>query len=193
MSIDILPLTGEPLGLDLINTRARSGTEGIDHLATPEGLRAWVTLEAERLGEFGGDALANVTPADLAAIHAVRECASQLVDHARHGRTPPEPSLRELNQALAAAPVHLELRWTGSSMAVQRMRTGAVVADLAARLAEAVASVLTDPAVGTIRKCEAEDCTMLFLPASSRRRWCAATRCGNRMRVARYYQRHKDS
>lgn len=193
MSIDILPLTGEPLGLDLINTRARSGTEGIDHLATPEGLRAWVALEAERLGEFGGDALASVTPADLAAIHAVRECASQLVDHARHGRTPPEPSLRELNQALAAAPVHLELRWTGSSMAAQRMRTGSVVADLAARLAEAVASVLTDPAVGTIRKCEAEDCTMLFLPASNRRRWCAATRCGNRMRVARYYQRHKDS
>ncbi|MCX8572583.1 MULTISPECIES: ABATE domain-containing protein [Hyphomicrobiales] len=193
MSIDILPLTGEPLGLDLVNTRARSGTEGIDHLATPDGLRAWVALQAERLEEYGGDALIAVSQGDLAAIHAVRECASQLVDHARHGRTPPEPSLRELNQALAAAPVHLELRWTGSSLAVQRMRTGSVVADLAARLAEAVASVLTDPAVGTIRKCEAEDCTKLFLPASSRRRWCAATRCGNRMRVARYYQRHKDS
>ena len=193
MSADILPLTGEPLGLDLVNTRAQSGTESIDHLATPEGLRAWVALEAERLGEFGGDALATVSQADLTAIHAVRECASQLFDHVRHDRTPPEPSLRELNRALAAAPVHLELRWTGSSMASQRMRTGSVIADLAARLAEAVADVLTDPAVGTIRKCEAEDCTMLFLPASSRRRWCAANRCGNRMRVARYYQRHKDS
>ncbi|NGN66182.1 hypothetical protein G5C51_20070, partial [Streptomyces sp. A7024] len=24
-----------------------------------------------------------------------------------------------------------------------------------------------------------------------RRRWCSATRCGNRARVARYYERHK--
>lgn len=193
MNSEIPPLTGELLGLDLINTRARSGTDSIDHLATAEGLRAWVALQAERLGDFGGDALAKVSQAELAVIHALRECASQLLANVRHGKAPSAASLRELNRTLSAAPVHLELRWTGSSMAAEPRRTGSVVADLAAHLAEAVALVLTDPGVGTIRKCEAEDCTMLFLPASSRRRWCAAARCGNRMRVARYYQRHKDS
>ncbi|MBB6466996.1 putative RNA-binding Zn ribbon-like protein [Aminobacter lissarensis] len=193
MNADIIPLTGELLGLDLINTRARSGADSIDHLATPDRLRAWVALEVERLGEFGGDALAKVTQADLAPIRSLRECASQLVDQVRHGKTPSHTSLRELNQTLSAAPVHLELRWGGSSMAAEPRRTGAVIADLAAHLAEAVAHMLTDPGVRSIRKCEAEDCTMLFLPASNRRRWCAAARCGNRMRVARYYQRHKDS
>lgn len=192
MSADMPPLTGELLGLDLINTRARSGADAIDHLATPDGLRAWVALEAERLAGFGGDALAKLSQGDLAAIHAVRDCASRLVDDIRHGKAPSDASLRQLNQTLSAAPVHLELRWSGSSMMAQPRRTGSVIADLAAHLAEAVAHVLTDPGVGTIRKCEAEDCTMLFLPASSRRRWCAAARCGNRMRVARYYQRHKD-
>ncbi|MFD0515426.1 CGNR zinc finger domain-containing protein [Streptomyces aureus] len=34
---------------------------------------------------------------------------------------------------------------------------------------------------------------LLFLPAHPRRRWCSAARCGNRARVARYYQRHKSS
>lgn len=193
MNADITPLTGELLGLDLINTRARSGAESIDHLATPDGLRAWVALQGERLGEFGGDALVKVSQDDLAVIRSVRECASQLVDHVRHGKAPSDASLRELNRTLSAAPVHLELRWAGSSMAAEPKRTGSVIADLAACLAEAVAHVLTDPDVRTIRKCEADDCTMLFLPASSRRRWCAAARCGNRMRVARYYQRHKDS
>ncbi|CAN7273206.1 CGNR zinc finger domain-containing protein [Aminobacter sp. LjRoot7] len=193
MSTDIPPLTGELLGLDLINTRARSGTDSIDRLSTPDGLRMWVALQGERLKEFGGDVLATVSQADLAAIRSVRECASQLVDHVRHGRAPSDANLRELNRTLSAAPVHLELRWVGSSMAAEARRTGSVIADLAAHLAEAVALVLTDPGVSTIRKCEAEDCTMLFLPASSRRRWCAAARCGNRMRVARYYQRHKDS
>ncbi|GAA2507323.1 hypothetical protein GCM10023100_41830 [Actinocorallia cavernae] len=28
------------------------------------------------------------------------------------------------------------------------------------------------------------------LPAHPRRRWCSPARCGNRARVARYYQRH---
>jgi len=193
MSADIPPLTGELLGLDLINTRARSGTDSIDHLATPDGLRTWVALQGERLAQYGGDVLAEASQADLAAIHAVRKTASQLVDNIRHGKAPSDASLRELNRALSAAPVHLELRWSGSSLVVAPRRTGSVIADLAAHLAEAVALVLTDPGVGTIRKCEAEDCTMLFLPASSRRRWCAAARCGNRMRVARYYQRHKES
>ncbi|MFF4211720.1 CGNR zinc finger domain-containing protein [Streptomyces sp. NPDC001796] len=32
---------------------------------------------------------------------------------------------------------------------------------------------------------------MLFLPAHPRRRWCSAARCGNRVRVARHYQRRK--
>ena len=42
-----------------------------------------------------------------------------------------------------------------------------------------------------VRECEAADCVMLFRPAHPRRRWCSPTRCGNRARVARYYQRHK--
>lgn len=193
MNADITPLTGELLGLDLVNTRARSGADSVDHLATPAGLRAWIALEAERLQGFGGDALATISQADLALIQAVRECATDAIDNVRQGKTPPTPSLRGLNQALEAAPLHLELQWNGTSMAALPRRTGSVVADLAACLAEAVANVLTDPAVASIRKCEAEDCTMLFLPASPRRRWCAAARCGNRVRVARYYQRHKDS
>ncbi|WP_433464559.1 CGNR zinc finger domain-containing protein [Spirillospora sp. CA-128828] len=30
-----------------------------------------------------------------------------------------------------------------------------------------------------------------FLPGHPRRRWCSAARCGNRVRVARHYQRHR--
>ncbi|MER5184162.1 CGNR zinc finger domain-containing protein [Streptomyces sp. NPDC002896] len=59
------------------------------------------------------------------------------------------------------------------------------------QLAEAAAELLADPAVTKIRECEAEDCVMLFLAAHPRRRWCSAARCGNRVRVARHYQRHK--
>ncbi|MFD0477368.1 ABATE domain-containing protein [Nonomuraea thailandensis] len=39
------PLTGEPLALDLVNTRTASG----DLLTTPEDLRAWLRLQAGRI------------------------------------------------------------------------------------------------------------------------------------------------
>ncbi|NEA22897.1 CGNR zinc finger domain-containing protein, partial [Actinomadura bangladeshensis] len=70
-------------------------------------------------------------------------------------------------------------------------RRGGYGERLAAHLAEAAADLLADPAVGRVRECEADGCVMLFLPAHPRRRWCSATRCGNRARVARYYARRK--
>ncbi|WP_328427046.1 CGNR zinc finger domain-containing protein [Streptomyces sp. NBC_00443] len=76
-------------------------------------------------------------------------------------------------------------------MVAARRREGAPGLRLASCLAEAAAELLADPAVAGIRKCEADDCVMVFLPTHPRRRWCSAARCGNRVRVARHYQRHK--
>jgi predicted RNA-binding Zn ribbon-like protein len=61
---------------------------------------------------------------------------------------------------------------------------------LAAALAESAVELLGSPAVARLKQCEADDCVLLFLPAHPRRRWCSPQRCGNRIRVARYYGRH---
>ncbi|MFD9675177.1 CGNR zinc finger domain-containing protein, partial [Streptomyces sp. NPDC059981] len=99
-----------------------------------------------------------------------------------------------LNAALAGAPAHRELSWTdGAGLTAAVHRTAGPARRLAAELAEAVAQLLTDPRVGEVRRCEAEGCVLLFLPAHPRRRWCVASVCGNRARVARYYARHKEA
>ena len=51
--------------------------------------------------------------------------------------------------------------------------------------------LLTSPMVTAVRDCAAPECTLLFVPAHPRRQWCSAARCGNRARVARYYEAHK--
>ena len=71
-------------------------------------------------------------------------------------------------------------------------RRGNPTAILLAQLAAAAAELLASPAIRRVRSCEGRDCRMLFLPASPRRRWCSPAVCGNRARVARYYQRHKN-
>ncbi|MFC3576592.1 CGNR zinc finger domain-containing protein [Streptomyces yaanensis] len=181
---DLVPLTGEPLALDLVNTRPTAG----DLLATPGDLRAWWALQADRLPE---EVPEEVTAADLAAVQAVREHTARALDHVRRGEEPLAGDLAALNRAQRAAPAITELAWNGSAVAARRRRDGSPGLRLAASLAEAAAELLADPAVTRIRECEADDCVMLFLAAHPRRRWCSATRCGNRVRVARHYQRHK--
>ncbi|WP_283135960.1 CGNR zinc finger domain-containing protein [Rhizohabitans arisaemae] len=183
---DIGPMTGEHLALDLVNTRPAVG----DLMATPHDLRAWLELQADRFPEARALA-AGLDNAGLAAVHAVRNHTARALDRIRDGRRPPADDLEALNEAQRAAPAIAELGWNGEAVTAVRRRTGPPGARLSAWLAEAAAELLTDPAVAKVRQCEADDCVMLFLPAHPRRRWCSAARCGNRVRVARHYRRHK--
>ncbi|XVQ87026.1 CGNR zinc finger domain-containing protein [Microbispora siamensis] len=194
--IDLVPLTGEPLALDLVNTRPHTPDGPVDLIATVEGLRAWLSLQAGRLaGALPEGGEAPLTDDDLAAaldaVHEVREHAAAAIDQARRGLRPPEDALRGLNRAQRAAPAIRVLAWDGAAVTAVPHRDGPPGARPAAVLAEAVAELLTDPTVTTVRECAADDCAMLFLPAHPRRRWCSAARCGNRARVARHYRRHR--
>lgn len=184
------PLTGELLALDLLNTLPHVAQgPPVDHLADAAGLRGWLALESGRLpGAEAGQAV----PGDLAPVHAVRAHAALAVAQARRGERPPPAALRGLNEAQLAAPAVRYAEWDGEEVVATARRSGSLGARVAAALAEEVVGLLTDPAVRTVRECEADDCTLLFAPANPRRRWCSAARCGNRARVARYYRRHKD-
>ncbi|MDN3239560.1 CGNR zinc finger domain-containing protein [Glycomyces tritici] len=177
------PLVGEPLAIDLVNTLTAEG----DLLQDPAALGAWLALEAERLPGFD-------TAADRAALDAVRSVrghAAAAFGALAEGRRPPEPALRGLAAAVNAAPSSTRLTWDGAGVAATVRREGAAAERLAAELAQAAVDLLTDPAVAKLRRCGAEDCVMLFVPAHPRRQWCSPERCGNRVRVARYYERRK--
>ncbi|WP_433540870.1 ABATE domain-containing protein [Streptosporangium sandarakinum] len=81
---DTVPLTGEPLALDLINTSTAVG----DLLATPADLRAWLELQAGRFGEARELVTAGLAAADLAAVRDVRDRTARVLDHVRRGERP---------------------------------------------------------------------------------------------------------
>ncbi|MFF7854453.1 ABATE domain-containing protein [Streptomyces sp. NPDC007904] len=186
---DSEPLTGEPLAVDLVNTRPADGAGRTDLLGTPQGLADWLALEGDRLRAEAVDPAP--TESDLAPVHAVRAHVEAVLHALLGGTEPAEADLRALTDAQRAAPAVRELAWDGAAVTTTVRRSGPLGVRLAARLAESAADLLTDPAIGRLKRCEADDCVLLFLPAHPRRRWCSAARCGNRMRVARYYQRHK--
>lgn len=182
-----VPLVGEPLALDLVNTRARRPDGGeLDLLETSEAFEAWLDAQRDRLTPPSG-------AVDLDAVRDLREHVASAVDDARRGAQPPARSLRALTAAQRAAPAYRRLRWDGTAVTARPERDGSPTGRLLAELAESASELLADPAVRTIRQCEAPDCRLLFLPAHPRRRWCSPASCGNRVRVARYYRRHKDA
>jgi predicted RNA-binding Zn ribbon-like protein len=184
---DLTSLIGEPLALDLVNTRPTGG----DLLATPADLRTWLTLQVDRFSEVRELTDTELGATELAAVRDVRTHTVHALDRIRRGERPSANDLDALNQAQRGAPAVLELTWHDGTITATRTRTGTPARRLAAWLAEASAELLADPAVTKTRQCEADDCVMLFLPTNPRRRWCSAARCGNRVRVARHYQRHK--
>ncbi|MGC4957376.1 CGNR zinc finger domain-containing protein [Actinomadura citrea] len=181
------PLIGEPPALDLVNTRPA----GADLLSAPDDLRVWLRLQADRFDEAGAFAATDATAESLAAVRRVREHTARALDRVRRGEPPSADDLEALGRAQLAAPAVTGLTWNGRALLAARRRTGPPGLRPAAWLAEAAAGLLSDPAVTAVRECEADDCVMLFLPTHPRRRWCSAARCGNRVRVARHYRRHR--
>lgn len=181
------PLIGEPLALDLVNTRGNTPEGPVEHLGTVAALESWLRVQADRLPAPD----APLTEADLAAVLALREAAATAIDRVRHGTPPPAPVLAALSAAERAAPPYRELAWDGTRLTAVRTRQGSYAQRLTAELAAAVIDLLSGPSAGAVRQCEGPSCRMLFLPAHPRRRWCSPDLCGNRVRVARYYRRHR--
>lgn len=174
--------------MDLVNTRPLTEDGRADLLDTPEQLAAWLGLEPELEAEVGETM---PTEADVAAVQVVRSQVDAVVRALLPGGPVPRPALRALTEAQRGAPAVRELTWNGTAVIATTRRQGTLGVRLAARLAEAAADLLTSPAAGRLKECEADDCVMLFVPAHPRRRWCSSARCGNRVRVSRHYHRHK--
>jgi len=143
-----------------------------------------LTAEDDRLEEW-------LSSHDLPWSEAFRELRGHVEAAVLAARDGAEPSLAPLNAALRGAPSFEVLTWS-DAVVVSRSREGDEVARGLAMLASAAAELLTLPAVRKVKTCEAPGCRLLFVPAHPRRQWCDPATCGNRVRVARYYQRHKD-
>jgi predicted RNA-binding Zn ribbon-like protein len=179
------PMGGEPLvALDLADTVMTVPAPLVDLIESPERGTEWWQVELDRLPE-------SPIP-DPIATRRLRTAIRDLFDAHLEQRAPRATSIEDVNALAASVPTSPRLSYpdTGDPDADTRWHTeqGGNPA-LAAIAREAIELLATPDRRDRLRRCANPTCSMLFLAETTRRQWCASNICGNRMRVARHYQR----
>jgi predicted RNA-binding Zn ribbon-like protein len=184
---DTYPAPGEPLAVQLVNTLFTDGGRPFDALTTPAALTRWLQTNAERLGlalphKLGAHELERVR--ELRAV--IRPLLAAVVD----GGDPAPATVRRLNQLAALTPFARRLLWPMHAAPTAQLSLPSTdrLDALLALLAQDAIDVLGGSGAGRLRRCEAPGCISYYLKDHPRREWCSPT-CGNRVRVARHYQR----
>ncbi|MGV9691159.1 CGNR zinc finger domain-containing protein [Streptomyces sp. NPDC003444] len=178
-AIDPRPLTGEPLSLDLLNTRWVEEGARRDLLTDVEGLAVWLTAN-DLEGRFAADA------ATLRRTLAARDALAALVDRpgdpdatARvdavlgHGRIRATLTTEGPGEEPEFADPAWGPGWTAARAHLDLLRT----------------------APDRIRACAHEACILHFFDTSRNgtRRWCSMAVCGNRAKASRHHARAKEA
>lgn len=183
-----VPILGEPLPLELANTRFAHRGHEHEGLREPADLSAWLRQVRDRLPAAPSDRdLDGIGPAELAAARALRDALRTLFTAATAGTAPDADAAEVVNRAVRAAPQWRELATDDGLAAVTRTAAPPVSAALAAIADEAV-GLLTGPDAAALRACAAPGCMLFYRKDHPRRAWCSP-RCSNRVRAARHYAR----
>lgn len=161
-----------------------AGAESLDFVyAEPTTARALGTWLAER---FDRVAVEEVGERDLSDALGLRAALSRLYP-SRADDTAPDPDDVDTLNLFAAMPDIPPMLLGGQRQAgAGRIRINQALATMAR---EAVANLSADE--GRVRRCDAEDCRLVFHDESrtNNRRWCSMERCGNRAKVRAHRER----
>ncbi|MFJ3905698.1 CGNR zinc finger domain-containing protein [Streptomyces sp. NPDC090025] len=177
-AVDPRPLIGEPVSLDLLNTRWRADGELQDLLTDTGGLAVW-------LASTGLDDRFAADPATLRHTLTARDALAALVD------APGDPAgAARVDAVLGHGRIRATLTPAGPGEVSE-------FADLAWGPGWSAARDHLDllrTAPDRIRACAHEACLLHFFDTSRNgtRRWCSMALCGNRAKASRHYARTRE-
>lgn len=169
---DPRPLQGEPLPLDLLNTRWIDHRQEQDLLASRDGVATW--LARHGFDGPGGERVG-------VALREARTVMAELLHE------PTAAHVAAFDELLARGCLR---RGYGAGGAVTRPETAEPAWLPAWAAAESLLGLL-ERSPDRIRRCGGEACTLYFLDTTRNgtRRWCSMASCGNRSKSNRHYAR----
>jgi predicted RNA-binding Zn ribbon-like protein len=196
--IDGFLLVGNRPILDFLNTKPVLSEGPTELLPDTEALERWLVASgivnsAKTKSLMRGWRDSPEAGTFLKDLIAFRERLRAAVMRMEAGAIPSEEFIQEVNQGLAQHPLVSAIRRREGQLVREVQFDPKQPEDLWAPIFDATAGLLSEPESARIRKCEA--CVVHFFDTSKKgsRRWCSMNICGNKLKVAAYQRRKRDS
>ncbi len=194
-------LDEEPVPVALANTISIDRGRIRDALAGRSEIERWVHAVSGQMRMSPRPSSPEpMSSADVARLVSLREAIRRLAaEHTQDPRSLGESTVPDaatatsiVNDSSALSSLWTELEWEGSTARRRDAWIGgsfaeAVIAVIARRMIDLCAS----PEWERLRPCLAPGCSYYFVKDNVRRQWCSPL-CGNRARVARHAERHRN-
>jgi predicted RNA-binding Zn ribbon-like protein len=189
---------GNHLALDFLNTHPVQNSKPLELLPGFNALLRW--FQAARListrdmtdlqQQWGKSARAQRT---VEAMHEVRERLRKEILAWEQGSAVHRSTVADLNRLMVDHPMLTRLKASGSASSTELWFGPRQPEDLFAPLAHSAATLFANVDRDRIRKCGR--CVLHFYDTSKKgaRRWCSMQLCGNRLKVAAYAARQRQS
>jgi predicted RNA-binding Zn ribbon-like protein len=179
------PGDDQSVAVALVNTGYNDTRLPIDEVEDSEAARRWLA------SRVGAPRDLKLRPGDLKRVRALRAAIRELLSALIEDRAADDEALDMIAAATAAAPGSSRLTSHRGVLARQWVAAAGTPLEraLAAIASDAIA-LTGDERRKNLTECAAPDCARLLLRDHNRRRWCS-TRCGDRVRAARYRKRHR--
>jgi predicted RNA-binding Zn ribbon-like protein len=203
----IATLVGEPLPVDLMNTVFADRAGVHDALGTPADVAGWFDAVGSRLADLElmsaderEDLVRRLLPLRDALLRLAAEATGDTrwitpdaLSQAPAGALRRNASLDDAVAGVNAAvlPRSPQLVWTGGHATTRQARVPSdPAAGVLSAFAEEAIVLFSAGGQSQLRVCEGPDCGLYFVKNHPRREWCSPA-CGNRVRAARHYRRHR--
>jgi predicted RNA-binding Zn ribbon-like protein len=181
-----LDFAGDSLAINFINTRRMVQGQLTDTLQSDGDVRSWLRrLEVPA-------AKGRLPFVDGSLLQTTRELREIILASVKDRKAGKPPSLAALNRFLKGSPSHAELKTDAAdNIRVHRVYGMQTVEAFLAPVTEAAADLLANGDFDLVRPCEGQACVMWFYDRTKghHRRWCSASGCGNRAKVAAFRAR----
>ncbi|WP_031525200.1 CGNR zinc finger domain-containing protein [Streptomyces sp. NRRL F-5123] len=125
-------------------------------------------------------------------LRELRALLEELVEAQLNPAPPPPEAIARLNALARRPPPAPRAALAPDGELIRTLAAPPDEGSLLAAVARDAVDLFTDPVARTqLRRCEGENCSLVYLDTSRgrRRRWCSSEVCGNRERVARHRRR----
>ena len=197
LNVTKFPLIGSHLSLDFVNTKIMEDGVPRDLLNGPEDVAAWAVAvklldlpQAKKLAKLWKEAESRD---EFEQVLRFRRVLHGLVEAITQSEPVTSPTLHAINTLLRKQNGYAEVLPSDEGFIKRFSLDIHSPSQLLGPVAEAASDLLCYGNPAYVRKCENPACVLYFYDGTKNhsRRWCSMKACGNRTKVAAFYQRQR--